>query len=273
MPPKPTPPTHFLCIPLVTAGSRPQLARALTAFRTDVCAPVGAGGFAVPEEAVRPVGTLHLTLGVFSLPCPAGQRNEGLERAVEILKGLRLGEVWARARAQIPAMPEPGTPEEDTDKGKGKAADGTRQREEEEEEELRITLSGMHSMQPAAKAAVLYAPPVDPLGRLQAFCEEVRRAFLEAEIMTDDKRPLLLHATVVNTTYVRGAKGNKGRGGRGRSERLTMDATGILDRYEDEVWVEEAKVESVAICKMGAKKVMIDGEDDEAYEVVAEVAF
>jgi len=267
MPPKSHPPTHFLCIPLVTTGSRPHLARALTAFRADVCAPAGAGGFAIPEEAIRPVGTLHLTLGVFSLPCPAGQSNEGLEKAVEILKGLRLREIWARAKARtkLPVIPGSGIPEEE------KVADGGIR--VEEEEGLRITLRGLYSIQSTAKAAVLYASPVDPLGRLQAFCEEVRGTFLEADMIIDDKRPLLLHATLVNTIYVRNRKGTKGGGGRGRSERLTIDATGILGRYEDELWIEEAEVPSLAICKMGAKKVIINGEDDEAYEVVAEVAF
>ena len=140
-------------------------------------------------------------------------------------------------------------------------------------------------MQPADRAAVLYAPPVDELGVLQGFCERVRRVFAEAELMVDEGRPLLLHATVVNTVYVRdnrgrggrgGSRGRGGRGGRGggKRERLVFDATGILERYEDQVWMAGVPLDTMAICRMGAKKVVgVDGEEDEAYEVEAEVRF
>lgn len=268
MPLKPPPPTHFLCIPLVTPSSRPQLSKIITAFRSDVCNP---SGYAIPEDAVRPVGTLHLTLGVFSF-AQNGNGNAGLERAVELLRNIKLRDIWARVSSRVPAMP--GTEGNSDARGKGVDDNGSGSNENGEGSELRITLRGLQSMQAPSKAAVLYAPPIDPMGRLQAFCEEVRRRFLQAELMTDDKRPLLLHATIVNTVYVRGGSGRKGKGGsRGKWERLTLDATDVLDRYEDEVWMEDVKVESVAICKMGAKPVVIDGVDDEAYEVEAEVSF
>ena len=152
-----------------------------------------------------------------------------------------------------------------------------------EVEKLKITLRGLASMQPADRAAVLYAPPVDELGVLQEFCEKVRQVFADAELMVDEGRPLLLHATVVNTVYVRdnnnrgrgrgGSRGRGGRGGRGwKRERLVFDASGMLERYEDQVWMVDVPLETIAICRMGAKKVVgVDGEEDEAYEVEAEV--
>ncbi|KAK1750035.1 AKAP7 2'5' RNA ligase-like domain-containing protein [Echria macrotheca] len=219
MPPKPPPPTHFLCIPLVTQTSRPQLARSIAAFRSDVCNP---SGFGIPEDAVRPVGTLHLTLGVFSFP-----RNEGLDKAVELLKSLRLREIWdgIGSRGVMPGA--------ESEAGKGGQG-----------EDMRITLRGLRSMQtPVSKASVLYAPPVDTTGRVQGFCEAVRGRFLEEGVMSEEKRALLLHATVVNTIYVKGERRGKGR----RGEKVTVDATGVLDRYEDEVWMEDVKVEGVAI--------------------------
>ncbi|KAK4122924.1 hypothetical protein N657DRAFT_598810 [Parathielavia appendiculata] len=257
MPLKPskTMPTHFLCIPLVTAHSRPQLTASLSAFRSDICSPRAQGGFDAPPDAIRPVGTLHLTLGVLSFP--RGEEGEGkLARAREVLLGLKVGEIWRGVRREW----------------KGEAEEG-----------IKITLRGLASMQPAARATVLYAPPVDQHGLLQAFCEKVRAAFREAEIMEDEGRPLLLHATLVNTVYVKGNKrdgasndrGRGGRGGRGdkKWDRLVFDATGIIDRYEDQVWMENVPVERVAICRMGAKKVVVDGQEDEAYEVEAEVEF
>ncbi|KAM0082514.1 hypothetical protein ACKRZS_005307 [Fusarium odoratissimum] len=225
MPPKPVraSPTHFVCIPL--AG--PQLARSLAAFRTEVTNP---SGFGVPPAAVRPLGTMHLTLGVMSL------KDEGVEQASEVLKSLMLKEFLASVRT-----------------GKASAEEG-----------LSITLKGLHAFQNAEKTSVLYAPPVDTEGILQKFCEQIKTTFQEAGLMVKDDRPLVLHATVVNTIYVKDGRGR-------RREKLTIDARDIVSSYDDYVWLEDMPLDKVTLCRMGAKK--IEGTDDEAYEVVAEVGF
>ncbi|KAH7259715.1 kinase A anchor protein [Fusarium redolens] len=225
MPPKPVraSPTHFVCIPL--AG--PQLARSLAAFRTEVTNP---SGFGVPPTAVRPLGTMHLTLGVMSL------KDEGDEQASEVLKSLKLSEFLASARA-------------------GKAST---------EEGLLITLKGLHAFQNSEKTSVLYAPPVDTEGILYKFCEQIKATFQEVGLMTKEDRPLVLHATVVNTIYVKDGRGR-------RREKLTIDARDIVSSYDDFVWLEDMPLDKITLCRMGAKK--IEGTDDEAYEVVAEVGF
>ncbi|PNY25188.1 Uncharacterized protein TCAP_04874 [Tolypocladium capitatum] len=240
MPPKPAP-THFLCIPL--AG--PQLARSWASFRADVTSPVS---FGLPEDAVRPLGTLHLTLGVMSL------QQDGVDEAVRVLGGLRPRELLAEARASTTvsplAQPHDGKP--------GAAPSGP------SEGGLSVTIRGLHAMQAASKASVLYASPTDAQGILYRFCEQLRKPFRDVGLMQDEGRPLLLHATVVNTIYV------KGGGGRGRRrEKLTVDARDVLRRYGDYVWAEDLPVATVAICRMGAQKV--GGSDgDEAYAVEAE---
>ena len=233
MPPK-TSPTHFLCIPLVTKLSRPQLASSLAAFSADVTSP---DSYGFPAESIRPLGTLHLTLGVMSLP-----RNEGLDRAVELLKTLVPRQMLQSARAVAPATP-----------AAGKASvPGA----------LSITLRGLHSMQPAARASVLYSAPVDEDGTLLRLCEQIKAAFQAAGLMLDENRPLLLHATILNTLYVKAGRGGK------RRERLTVDARGALDRYDDFVFMRDVTPEKIAICRMGAKA-QEDG--DQAYEVEAEI--
>lgn len=271
MPPKPFP-THFLCIPLVNAVSRPQLTESLGAFAADVTSPTSYG---IPPDAVRPVGTLHLTLGVMSFP-----KDEGLDRATDFLRSLKLQDILASVRKQVATRRLPGDSEDTVgDVGEQGCLP------------LKLTLRGLASMQSPSKTTVLYTPPVDGMGVLQAFCEQVRMAFMTAELMQDEGRPLLLHATIVNTIYVKNKKpkpvsgeGNregeadgerkprKGRWGK-RAEKLVIDARGILDRYEDQVWMEGFDVDKIAICRMGAKKVMVDGVEDQAYEEVAEVGF
>ncbi|KAJ3568488.1 hypothetical protein NPX13_g6406 [Xylaria arbuscula] len=197
---------------------------------------------------VRPIGTLHLTLGVMSFP-----KDEGLEKAVALLKTLIPRKILADIAEAPPAVEE------------GKPAGPL-------PSPLSVTLKGLHSMQPAAKASVLYAPPVDDGGGLLIkFCEKLRSAFQEAGLMMEDSRPLLLHATILNTMYVKGRNASRGGGGGGRGrgrEKLTIDARQILDRYDDYSWIENSPVEKIAICRMGAKK---QDDGDEAYEVEAEI--
>lgn len=239
MPPKPSP-THFLCIPLVTATSRSQLTASLAAFSADVTSQ---DSFAVPAGAVRPVGTLHLTLGVMSFP-----KNEGLDKAIAILKTLHPQKMLSGHCPPATAL------ESLSDNTEEVGLHPPR---------LSVTLKGLRSMQPAAKCTTLYSPPVDSDGTLQVFCEKIKQAFMDAEIMVDDRRPLLLHATIVNTIYVKDRR--QGR----RREKLTIDARGILDRYDDRVWMEQIPVEKIAICRMGAKD--LEGGADQAYEVEAEI--
>ncbi|KAK8087015.1 hypothetical protein PG994_001989 [Apiospora phragmitis] len=259
MPPR-SPPTHFLCIPLVTSLSRPQLVSALASFSSDVTSPQS---FGVPAEAVRPVGTLHLTLGVMSFP-----KNEGLDRATELLKTLAPRQILGSIigpQEQAQALGSKDKHEgEDKDKNKDQDPPDPLQ------PQLSVTLSGLHSMQsPPSRAAVLYSAPVDPDGTLQKFCESIKQTFQQTGIMAEADRPLLLHATILNTIYVKGEKGGGGGGRHGkRRDRVTVDARDILDRYDEFVWMKDVPVEKVAICRMGAKK-QEDG--DAAYEVEAEI--
>ncbi|KAI5457313.1 kinase A anchor protein [Mariannaea sp. PMI_226] len=242
---RPVAPTHFVCIPLV--GS--QLVSNLSRFKADAMNHMSMD---IHPAAIRPPGTLHLTLGVMGL------RNDGdLQKASDVLRGLRLKDVLSKARQALPVEQAP----EKTPASAAAASDGPEGR-------LSITLQGLEAMRNPSSTTVLYAPPVDPDGVLYRFCQDIKQTFQEAGLMADENRPLLLHATVVNTIYVR----KRGRPrGRDRDGPMTMDANFVIDRYHDYVWVEDMPVDKVTLCKMGARKV--EGTDDEVYEVEAEVSF
>ncbi|KUI57697.1 hypothetical protein VP1G_05026 [Cytospora mali] len=243
--------THFLCIPLVTSTSRPQLSQTLASFQDDVTRPKELGGFELPADAVRPVGTLHFTLGMMSFP-----RDEGLDKAVEVLKSLRPREILSTV--EKPVMPG------ETESG----ASTERQRPQ-----FLITLKGLNPMQKIEKATVLYAPPSDPHGILQGFGQKIKTRFKEAGLLAPGDLPLLLHATIVNTVYVKGR--NRPGAGKKKWERSVItDAQAMVDRYEDQVWVEDVPLEKIAICRMSAKPIEKDGVVvDAAYEVEAEIDF
>jgi activating signal cointegrator complex subunit 1 len=211
-----------------------QLSKNLAAFRADVTT-----GFGIPDDAVRPPGTLHLTLGVMSL------RPEGVGQAVELLETLKPRDILAELRAANGSLASANTtPSSKTNGG------------------LSISLRGLHSMTSASRTSVLYAPPTDAEGILYKFCQQLRQPFSDTGLMADDGRPMLLHATVINTIYV------KGRGGGRRKEKLMLDARDLLTKYEDHVWDEDMPISRVAVCRMGAKK-LDDG--DEVYEVEGEI--
>lgn len=61
---------------------------------------------------------------------------------------------------------------------------------------------------------------------------------------------LILHATLLNTIYIRG---------RGRKSRpLTIDARPLVERFEDMVWMENIQIEKLCLYRMGAKDVLDD---------------
>lgn len=258
MSPKPPPLTHFLSIPLVTPASFPKLASKLAAFRADpaVCN-------AIPPDAIRPLGTLHLTLGVMSFPsalspsvAAQGQESgpERLARARALLKEIPLRFLW-RAAGRVAA----GKPAGEEQPG-------------EVDEPIKVRLRGLRTMTPGREEAsgVLYAGVEDGEGgRVHIFCEAVRRAFEREGLVVEDGRGLVLHATVVNTIYCLGrGKGKKGG-------RVKVDAREVMERWGGEEWVEGGiEVEEVAICKMGAKRVegeegvVEEGRLGQVYEVV-----
>ena len=241
---------------------------------------------------MRPLGTLHLTLGVMSFPGEEGRDRLG--RAVTLLKDLSLREMLIEARRKvkerlggIEALADPIVEKGRREEEKGVDASSVGAVKLDEEEELRISLKGLGSFQSLKKARVLYALPVDPLGLLRTFCEVVLGMFRKEGFVVDDgDSALVLHATILNTIYVKkdrsseevapagteekeateNEKKKKRRSRRRRS--VTVDAREIAEKYEDWVWMEDVPLGKIQICEMGAKE--REGGEVE-YEAVGEV--
>lgn len=149
---------------------------------------------------------------------------------------------------------------------------------------LTISLQGLSAFPDARKATVLHAKPHDSSDRLYYFCLAIRQNFINAGFMQAEERPLILHATLVNTVYSRSGQDRKRKSGRGTG-RITVDARELMRRFngrnaeEDEkvrreevlpfVWAEGVEIDRARICKMGAKKVE-DVDLGMDYEVVRE---
>ncbi|KAJ9623474.1 hypothetical protein H2203_005734 [Taxawa tesnikishii (nom. ined.)] len=254
--PKKPPLTHFLCIPLITADSKPQLEASLRMFKDDVVhnyipgpateteeplargpkeeveSASGSGSSddealkpqtersdvvpkpvpapLVAEKAVRPVGAIHLTLGVMSLDA------DKLKGAVQLLNNIDLVGLLKHPEQATPAkaITENNRPAQEGDiwTGETTSAPASLTRPmlpldvSGKPEALMVSLKSLESMHPAHKTSILYTAPKDPSGRLYPFADALRRQFTEAGFLLEDKRPLKLHATLVNTIYAKGRK-------------------------------------------------------------------
>lgn len=218
----------------------------------------GQGG--IPPRAIRPLGTLHLTVGVMSL------RDDGqLEAAKALLAAIDLDKLLLN-----PGVVPSATPSSEHDLLTFSGAAGSINAQNQPHN-LIISLQSIESMHNPAKTSTLYTVPHDHSGRLYPFCSALRAAFVERDLMVADERPLLLHATILNTVYAKGSRGGSGGHGRNRA-RLTFQADELLEKYRTFQFCKDLQIEKMAICKMGAMK-KVDAEGlvvDEEYEVVAE---
>ena len=339
--------THFLCLPLVNLISIPQLEASIAAFKkgnpsvpvADLLQsqnqsqshghgkpPTDASCPPIPEGAIRPLGTLHLTLGVMSL----SSKNR-LDEATSFLRSLDLAKLMHEAEQVALQKKKTNPPKPANDVVKSS-------------KQLSISLESLHALPRAKSATILHASPVDSTGRLYPFCLMLRDKFLEAGFLVGESkkstntdkelarssdaaekqkqpgppkssemtkldpyaaalarqsklRPLLLHATIVNTIYVRQPKpvhGSKSASkGRNTVKRFEFDARDLLDRYKDYytdrarivprvrtvpsaspstslpappkypfVWAKDIPIDSVTICEMGAKKLNLERDSD-----------
>ncbi|GIK03302.1 hypothetical protein Aspvir_007371 [Aspergillus viridinutans] len=198
--------THFLCLPLVNDISLPQLESSLSTFKAAIPSvshsddngsiqqQVSAERPLIPDGAVRPVGTLHLTLGVMSLP-----RKERLEEAIEFFHSLDLASIMHEAeeiaKKSRRSRKRSSSPRHQSDftgaVGKREESHPSRRLEHEGDsasaivprgtyEPLTISLESLHALPRGGAATVLHAAPVDSTSRLYPFCVLLRNKFLEA---------------------------------------------------------------------------------------------
>lgn len=214
--------THFLCIPLINHISQPQLEATIGKFKEYVCctAPTQQTSQEVETaeesnvstshpDAIRPLGSLHLTLGVMSL-------DEGrLAQATALLQSLDLENLLQEATnpqtSQVNTTDTSTTTPTsalstslDTDQSTTTASASALK-----SLPLTLSLEGLEPMQSPTKTSILYIRPHDPTNRLQPLCEALRKTFTETGLLVLDTRPLRLHATIVNTIYIKGRKKNK----------------------------------------------------------------
>lgn len=229
-------PTHFLCIPLNTERSRGELTESINRFThqlregNEQCL----FDFDIPVSAIRPAGTLHITIGVMRL-----DSEQSIQQAIDHLRQLDLAKMLEDAGMA----------------GSSKSRDAARA------QHLELSLGGLEPMHNPRSTSVLYTTPVDSTNRLLPFAQALRNSFSRKSLLLDDCRPLKLHTTIVNTVYAKAELGYVQR----------LDSTRLLESFKDFQWLSDFHSERIAICKMGTtKSYNSDGHvAHEAYEEIA----
>lgn len=260
--------THFLYLPLINTTSTPQLVSSLAEFKEAIPLnpPPQANSLRpqtklVPDDALRPLGTLHFTLGVMSL-----LTEERIQEALGFLQNLDLTFILQEVESEL-------SPQET--EGSGKSVEPTSQKALSP---LNISLASLYALPKARNATILHAGPLDPTSRLYPFSQKLRNKFIEAgfiiaetEKKPDGKgpsesidpgndgtvagssvieekaeeapappsqkekgkarrqRPLLLHATVANTVYM----GRRRQPGSRQKDIYKFDARELLSQFRD----------------------------------------
>ena len=290
---KKPPLTHFLCLPLLTTTSIPQLQESLSRFQQSVTRPTRSETLAgedaeatapvtstvIPEKAFRPLGVLHLTLGVMSL-----RSEEKMNDARALLERLDLSELLqdsgqladprqgkdvssvdntVQAGLYSLASESVGTAATFLETLKRAVTPPPLSRPKVAVEPLIISLQGLQAFPKPRSATVLHCPPHDPTSRLHPFCLRVKQKFIDAGLMEPENRPLILHATIVNTVYANTDRRHEKK----RMGSISFDATEIMRTYNENggfedgnavgefLWAKDILIDRVRICEMGAKLV------------------
>jgi activating signal cointegrator complex subunit 1 len=305
---KKPPLTHFLCLPLLTTTSIPQLQESLSRFKQSVTHPnrpeipasenaeatASITSVVIPDKAFRPLGVLHLTLGVMSL-----RSDEKMNDAKDFLEGLNLSDLLDESGRHLvdssqgkgvssagnSAQPGPDSPPSEPVRTaatflqtlKRAVTPPSLSRPKVSAEPLIVSLQGLQAFPKPRKATVLHCPPHDPTSRLYPFCQRLKQSFVDAGFMEPEDRPLVLHATIVNTVYAKKDRRHEKR----RLGSITFDATEIMHAYNEKggiedggatgefVWANGIVIDRVRIFEMGAK-IVEDATLEQEYAVLAE---
>ena len=242
--------THFLAIPLVTPTSKTQLSDSFKCLWDDLAA------IGVPTDAIRPLGLLHVTLNIaLSL-----KTSERMEKATEVLRKASVKNIQ-------PTIHESSTSENLSRHSSG-ALPTFNYDNHNSMAPPNVSISRLFCrLDKDAKVGSLNTIVYDPTHILRDWKLRLAHTFRAAGLSPKQYAPrtCYMRATletpfnssdaticlvkIPHSTEVIPCKWDPGKL---RGLRLNaFDARGLLERYKDHVWIGNAPLERVSICKMG----------------------
>lgn len=250
--------THFVRIPLSTAGSRPQLDQAYKRVMNDEVATEA--GF--ENEMLVPPVLLRVQLGSLSLDTPAR-----VNAAIEHLRQLDVQSIYTqclqRRKSQCPEF---------------ELAEGR--------SELRVKIHGLKNYSrntDLTRCMLLWAPVIDEAKVLPTLCHAVRSSLERAGLLQIVPLPHQslneirdTYTPIFDSSRMSTDEDNNKPSLRElpRKSKLKkrFDATELYPKYRDFTWAQDVQLEKISLCKIGLKQIERQGEIvGQGYEEVASI--
>ena len=229
--------THFLAIPLVTPTSRTQVSDSFKCLWDDLAA------IGVPTNAIRPLDLLHQNL---SIPLSL-KTSERMDKAIKILQQVPIKGIQPTSHKSSTSRdlyrPVPcASPTSEDDINNSMASPS-------------VSISGLFCIPgKEAEALSLSTKVYDPTHRVRKWRLRLAHAYQAAGLSPGLRPPKPCDASV---RLVKIPSSTEVIPGIWEPEKLRsrplppFDARGLVERYKDHLWVENAPLERVSICKIG----------------------
>ena len=245
--------THFICIPLATASSKPRLQKSLEFFRTHPAAA------RIPSKALYPIDTLHLNLQIaMSLPTP-----DRLANAKTLLETLHLGSLTRELSK--PSLRQRSVQEMFSELERSLSLPSASPTHEPFP--LRLTLSGLSaSIGNDHKARNLRAQCHDPTSRVRHLSHNLGIIFAAAGLndlnaMIANDRILFKsiglptpHVRLMNLTLIQSPELVPSRRWPGRLTQKRhpgIESQELVRDFKDFVWADNIILEKLSLCRLG----------------------
>ena len=242
--------THYICIPIVTASSRPQLTRSLGLLRDS---PASAS---VPLRAFVPVDTLNVSLRVvMSLPTP-----DRFAKAEKLLQSLDLNSLTRELSK--PSLSERSIKERFSCLEKSLSLSPVAF--VNQPLPLRVTLSGLvaHPLRNQdIMARTLVAQCHDPTSRVDHLCNNLAIIFEAAGLYNPSSsyslQKSLGHSVgLIQTGLIPLSKLVPSRHDPGKLKAeapLEIDSRDLVRTFRAFIWADSIRLERLSICRLGFK--------------------
>lgn len=246
--------THFLCIPIATPHSMPQLEQTLHRFKIDPSTSK------IPSGSYRPLQTLHIPIEVFSLPT-AGRIAAACHhlRSLDIDGLLRKQpEGASRSKRGVREVQQKVPPVNQGSHPYASAVDSI-------SPPFTVTLRGVRcrsSEEPASQlfSRFLKTPYIDSTSRLGPLLDHIRRYFHVAGFQVPGLIPEYYgYITFLDTQHASSRPKTvvphyKQANRIGRALSPLLETKDIIQKFENFVFAEDIRLERLSLCELGLQK-------------------
>ena len=243
--------THFLCFPLTTTHSQPQLRQTLHHFKNDPSTSK------IPSDAYRPLQTLHIPIRLLSLPTA-----DRVKAACHHLQTLNINSMLRNIPRMIPDRINRVRQTQQETLSICPESSSSDLSTESVSPSLTVTLSGVDSFKPLPGKGSLHwrlqASCTDTTSRINPFLDEIKQSldlagFQIPKLRLPQPETIVLLSTMSSRPheFIPDSK----QPGKYRRVLPPLFETGdIIQKFKNFVFAEDIRLERLSLCELGLQK-------------------